>query len=320
MPVITLIASDEASGQRVDRWLASQLAEHSRSEIQRWIDEKRISIHAAALKAGYRLTAGETVVIDAPDAAKPTTLEAQDIPLAILYEDNDLLIINKPAGLVVHPAPGHADGTVVNAVLHHDPDLEGVGGEQRPGLVHRLDKDTSGVLVIAKNDQAHRQLQAQFKERTVYKEYLALVEGRLNPAQGRISTSIGRHPTDRKRFAVLPATQASKGREATTDYETIAIYQAKVHGLATTHPFSLLRVVLHTGRTHQIRVHLAWLKHPVVGDTIYGPDKPRLPVERQFLHAHKLRIALPSTGRIEEFVAPLPAELQNLLTALEGQQ
>ena len=133
MPVITLIASDEASGQRVDRWLASQLAEHSRSEIQRWIDEKRISIHAAALKAGYRLTAGETVVIDAPDAAKPTTLEAQDIPLAILYEDNDLLIINKPAGLVVHPAPGHADGTVVNAVLHHDPDLEGVGGEQRPG-------------------------------------------------------------------------------------------------------------------------------------------------------------------------------------------
>lgn len=326
MPIITLTATEDSADQRIDRWLAATLTDHSRSEIQRWIEEKRITIEGSASKAGHRLVAGETIVIDTPESAKPASVEAQDIPLNIVYEDDDLLVINKPAGLVVHPAPGHKDGTVVNAVLHYVPDLEGVGGEQRPGLVHRLDKDTSGLLVIAKHDRAHRNLQAQFKERTVYKEYLALVDGRMTPIKGIISAPIGRHPKDRKRFAVLPGAYswvdgelvANKNiKDATTEYESLTVYRSRVRGLENTHPFTLLRVVLHTGRTHQIRVHLAWLKHPVIGDTFYGPDKPRLPLQRQFLHAHKLRFNLPSTGEEKEFIVPLPEELEKLIASME---
>ncbi|MFN8439939.1 MAG: RluA family pseudouridine synthase [Caldilineaceae bacterium] len=329
MALITLLATSESTGQRIDRWLATHLSDRSRNEIQRWIEEGRVQINYSPVKVSHRLLADQTIQIDIPESNKPSALLPQDIPITILYEDETLLVIDKPAGLVVHPAPGHEADTLVNAVLHHLPDLEGVGGEQRPGLVHRLDKDTSGVLVIAKDDRSHRNLQAQFKDRTVYKEYLALVEGRVQPDKGRISAPIGRHPTDRKRFAVLPGLYkwvngeliaVKQGKEAVTDFETIASYQARVPGLATTHPFTLLRVVLHTGRTHQIRVHFAWLKHPIVGDTLYGSSKPMLPVERQFLHAHKLRIKLPATGEEREFVAPLPAELQGVLTDLEGKK
>jgi 23S rRNA pseudouridine1911/1915/1917 synthase len=223
--------------------------------------------------------------------------------------------------MVVHPAPGHSGGTLVHAVLHHCPDIAGVGGERRPGIVHRLDKDTSGLIAVAKNDAAHRNLQAQFKARTVYKEYLTLLEGKLQPPQGRISAPIGRHPTARKRMAVLPpgaqAEGEKAGRDAVTAYRVAAFYTGAVYGRSTSvATFSYVSAVLHTGRTHQIRVHFAWLKHPVVGDTLYGFGAPRLPLGRQFLHAHRLRLRLPSGGEEREFVAPLPPDLQQLLDGL----
>ncbi len=326
MPRLTLTVPTSAAGQRIDRWLAEQLPKHSRNEIQRWIDLCMIMVNNGLIKTSHKVIANSVITIDLPDTPKRTEILAQDIPLSILYEDADMLVIDKPAGLVVHPAPGHQDGTVVNAVLHHAPDIEGVGGEQRPGLVHRLDKDTSGILVVAKHDRAHRYLQNQFQERTVYKEYLTLVEGRLHPEKGRVSVPIGRHPTDHKKFAVIPGMYkyvdgqlvlGTDGKAAVTDYETLAVYEARPAGLPTVHPFSLVKIVLHTGRTHQIRLHMTWLKHPVVGDTLYGASKPRLPIARQFLHAHRLHIKLPSDGVEREFVSPLAADLQGLLDNLE---
>lgn len=273
------------------------------------------------MKAGQRLDVGQQVTVDTPPLPQEPALAAEEIALDIVYEDEDLLVINKPAGMVVHPAPGHSGGTLVNAVLHHCPEIEGVGGERRPGIVHRLDKETSGLIVVAKNDRAHRFLQAQFKDRTVFKQYLALVEGRVTPPRGRISAPIGRHPTDRKRQAILPAdpsTGESAGREAITDYAVLAVYSApgSATGTAST-VFSLVSAELLTGRTHQIRVHFAWRKHPIVGDTIYGTRRQPLPLDRHFLHAHRLRIRLPRDGAEHEFVAPLPAELQAILDRLE---
>ncbi len=261
------------------------------------------------------------ISIEMPESAAPATVTAEAMALDILYEDNDLLIINKAAGMVVPPAPGHASGTLVNAVLHHCPELEGVGGERRPGIVHRLDRDTSGLIVVAKNDRAHRSLQTQFANRTVYKEYLALIEGKLRPESGRITAALGRHPTDRKRQAVLPPdplTGRQRGRDAVTEYHTVGRYVAPVIGSSTNvAAFTLVKVILHTGRTHQIRVHFAWLKHPVAGDTVYGYRKARLSLQRQFLHAHRLRLRLPSTGEEREFVAPLPDDLTQLLASLD---
>lgn len=309
------------SKQRIDQWLASLLPERSRAEIQRWIKEGRISVDGTTVKASHRVAAGEQVSVFPPVAPLPVpTLQPEALPLSIVYEDDDLLVIDKAAGMVVHPAPGHEQGTLVNAVLNHCPDLAGVGGERRPGIVHRLDKETSGLIVVAKNDRAHRHLQAQFKGRAVHKEYLALVEGGVEPPQGRIIAPIGRHPVDRKRQAILPVdalSGASRGREAITDYYTAARYHARpLHG-PTSMTFTLLRVVLHTGRTHQIRVHLAWRKHPVVGDTLYGPATARLPIQRHFLHAHLLRFSLPTSGELREFVSPLPPDLANLLHTLD---
>ncbi len=290
--------------------------------MQRWIRDGRVTVDGAIVtKTGFALEEGMAVVVDPPDAPAPAEgVLAQEIPLDILYEDADLIVINKAAGMVVHPAAGHADGTLVNAVLHHAPEMAGVGGEKRPGIVHRLDMGTSGVIVVAKNDAAHRDLQAQFKARTVFKEYIALVEGGINPAEGIINAPIGRHPVDHMRQAILPPdadTGESEGRDAVTEYHTTATYHALAQGGAGRMTFTLLRIVLHTGRTHQIRVHLAWRKHPVVADTTYGPKKSRLPLDRPFLHAHRLRFRLPSTGEEREFVAPLPAELHTLLDALE---
>jgi 23S rRNA pseudouridine1911/1915/1917 synthase len=306
-------------GQRLDRGLAGALPERSRSEIQRWIKEGRVLIRGETAKASLKLAAGDVVTIELPDEPQDCGLLAEDVILAVIYEDADLLVVDKPAGMVVHPAPGHSGGTLVNAVLHHCPDIAGVGGERRPGIVHRLDKDTSGLIVVAKNDMAHRNLQAQFKARSVFKEYLTLLEGKLRPAQGRISAPIGRHPTERKRMAVLQpgAARERDGREAVTSYRVLGVYSASVHGRNTSlATFSLVSAVLHTGRTHQIRVHFAWMQHPVVGDTLYGLRTPRLPLDRQFLHAHRLRLRLPSSGDEREFVAPLPADLQKLLDSL----
>lgn len=308
-----------AQGERLDRGLADALPDRSRSEIQRWIKEGRVSVQGEPVKASLKLAAGDTVTIHLPEAPEPVGLDAEALPLAIVYEDGDLLVIDKPAGMVVHPAPGHEAGTLVNAVLHHCPDIAGIGGERRPGIVHRLDKDTSGLIVVAKNDQAHRNLQAQFKARTVFKEYLALLEGKLQPAQGRISAPIGRHPTERKRMAVLAPDAAgeSDGREAVTAYRLLGLYSGSVYGRSNSiATFSLVSAILHTGRTHQIRVHFAWMHHPVVGDTLYGFEHPRLPIQRQFLHAHRLRLRLPSSGEEREFTAPLPPELERVLAAL----
>lgn len=309
------------SGERLDRWLAEQLPDRSRSEIQRWVKDGLVAVDGQTARASVRLEQGQQIGLAIPEAVAPAGIAPESLPLNIVYEDDDLLVVDKPAGMVVHPAPGHSGGTLVNAVLHHCPQIEGVGGERRPGIVHRLDKETSGLIVVAKNDHAHRYLQAQFKERTVYKQYLALVEGRLTPARGRITAPIGRHPDDRKRQAVLPAdpqTGSSAGREAITDYAVLAVYAAP--GASSGAPattFSLVGAELHTGRTHQIRVHFAWYKHPIVGDTVYGLRKQRLKLDRHFLHAHRLRLRLPATGTEREFVAPLPAELQAILDQLE---
>ena len=319
--MLAFTVTDAAAGQRVDRWLVDVLPDRSRSEIQRWIKQGDVLIDQVSAKASQRLESGQQVIIAIPLPNITPTVEPQNLLLPILFEDADLLIIDKPAGMVVHPAPGHDHGTLVNAVLHHCPEIEGVGGERRPGIVHRLDKETSGLLVVAKNDRAHRHLQAQFKNRTVYKEYLALLDGRIEPAQGRIIAPIGRHPVERKRQAVLPAdprTGESQGREAITDYRVQAYYSYTARGSTAVAHFSFVNVVLHTGRTHQIRVHFAWRKNPVVGDTLYGYRKQRLPIERQFLHAHRLRLQLPSSGEVREFVAPLPADLQAVLASLDA--
>lgn len=309
-------AGADAAQRRLDRWLVDHYPDRSRSEIQRWIDEGAVRVNGAQAKASHRMEPGDLVEVHTPRAPQPSTLEPEPIPLAIIYEDADLLVVNKPAGMVVHPAPGHAQHTLVHAVLHHCPDLAGIGGELRPGIVHRLDKETSGLMVVAKHDRSLRNLQAQFKARTVVKEYLALVEGRLKPAQGRISAPIGRHPTDRKRQAVAanrPDGSAPPARDAVTDFATLAVYAPRLPGQGEGATYSLVKAQPRTGRTHQIRVHLAWLHHPILGDSLYGPRRPRLAPPRLFLHAQRLGFALPSTGGRVDFAAPLPPDLQGFL-------
>ncbi len=315
--------------------MTDQFEEESRSAVKRWIAEGLVTVNGKRPgKAGISLEADARIEVMQPPAPVEPTLRPENIPLDIIYQDDNLLVIDKPAGLVVHPGPGHAAGTLANAVLHHCPALVGIGGEKRPGIVHRLDKGTSGLIVVAKNDAAMRFLQEQFAGRTVYKEYLALVEGRIEPPRGRIDAPIGRHPTRRQRMAVLPAPAgparqdtvpegtattftptAAGGREAVTDYECLRVYEDQSSG--QTARFSLVRVVLHTGRTHQIRAHFAWRQHPVAGDTEYGFKRPRLSLGRPFLHAHRLGIRLPDSGVEKVFEAPLPAELQRIVERLE---
>lgn len=318
--VLNLEVSTDDQGYRLDRWLSTQLTDHSRSEIQRWIKTGVVLVDGQTAKTSTKLEVGQQVQIETPQSAAEATLLAEDLPLSILFQDQNTVVVDKPAGMVVHPAAGHPSGTLVNAVLYHCPDIEGVGGERRPGLVHRLDKETSGVIVLAKNDAAHQFLQKQFQERSVYKEYLALVDGNVTPAKGRINAPIGRHPVHRKRQAILPldpVTGISAGREAITDYEIIGRYQKVLPSSAGVAYFNLAKVILHTGRTHQIRVHMAWHKHPIVGDTVYGYRKQRMKLERHFLHAHRLRIQLLGEDEPREFVSPLAEELEGVLASLE---
>jgi len=277
----------------------------SRSLAQKLIDEGNVIVAGKLEKASYKLRPGDEINLSLP-AAEASDLVAEQIPLNIVYEDADVIVVDKAAGLVVHPAPGHARGTLVNALLGYDPGLT-MNGTNRPGIVHRLDKDTSGLLVVARNDHARESLVAQMQARTMHKEYLALVQGRLKHAQGIIDGPIGRDPRERKRMAVV-----NSGREARTHYETIAYYSR----------YTYVRVRLETGRTHQIRVHFAHLNHPVVGDAIYGnqewrKDPPVASLSRQFLHAHKLGFNLPS-GDYREFVSPLPPALQQVLDRLDA--
>lgn len=330
MTTTTLIVEAESSPtlkndnapERLDRWLALQLPEHSRTAIQRWIKEGSVFVNDRPARANLRLNLGDQVRLDLPETLRPTPLSAEAIPIDILFEDQDIVVVNKAAGLVVHPAPGHTGGTLVNAILHHVPDLGGIGGEIRPGIVHRLDKDTSGVMVVAKNEAALRNLQAQFKGRKVTKHYIALVEGKISDEAGRIVAPIGRDPRNRKRMAVINAGQSAESgsmptsRPATTEYKVIACYLVPLNNDQGRGSFTLVDAHPITGRTHQIRVHFTWLGHPLVGDPIYGLKQQRLTAPRLFLHAARLAFHLPSSGEWMEFSAPIPSDLQELLDRL----
>ncbi len=293
-------------GERVDRFIAQALPDLSRSAVQRLIDEGQVTVNDAVLtQAAYKLRAGDAIVVRVPPPV-PATVTPEALPLDILYEDADMLVLNKAAGMVVHPGAGNLSGTLVNAVLAHCPDLTGIGGEIRPGVVHRLDKDTSGVLVIAKHDQAIRALQRQFKQRTVEKHYIALLNGMLAQSEGIIDAPIGRHKVHRQKMAVI-----ANGKSARTRWRVLAHYRD-----AQNHPYTLALVDLLTGRTHQIRVHFAWLGYPLVGDATYGPPHAPRIAPRQFLHAQELHLTHPITGVALTFSVPLPPDLQAVLDAL----
>jgi len=290
----------DQGGERLDKHLAQELADFSRAALQKLIVEGQVLVNGAPSKASYRVAQGDAIAVTLPRPAA-TQPVAEPLALDILYEDADVLVVNKPAGLVVHPGAGQSQGTLVNALLNYLPELALQEGE-RPGIVHRLDRDTSGLLLVAKHEEARQQLQGQFKRRQVKKVYLALVEGRLEPAQGVIEAPIGRDPARRKRMAVVSV----GGRPART------AYQVRDHA----DPFTLLEAYPETGRTHQIRVHLAAIGHPVVGDRVYGGKKERLGLRRQFLHAWRLTFTLPGTGERATFSAPLPGDLTQALDTL----
>jgi 23S rRNA pseudouridine1911/1915/1917 synthase len=305
------LAFPGGEAQRLDRFLVASLPEFSRTRLQDLIKDGRVIVAGKlAVKGGQVLDRPTEVVVSIPPSA-PSQLQAERIPLNVIFENDDLMVINKPAGMVVHPAAGHASGTLVNAALGHAPELEGIGGEQRPGVVHRLDKETSGLIMLAKNERAHRWLQDQFRLRKVEKVYIALVDGRPPTPSGRIDAPIGRDPKQRKLMTVIsPRLYASsvKGREAVSEYRTLESYPQ--HTLLEVHP--------ETGRTHQIRVHLAFIGCPVVGDTIYGRRQPSLALARHFLHAQRLTICLPNESKVRPFVAPLPPELEQALEILRA--
>ena len=296
---------DGEKADRLDKFLVTCLPEFSRARLQGLIDEGFVTINnVRAKKSGQSIDPGAEIEVRIPPPV-PSGLVGEDIPLDIIFENDDLLIVNKPAGMVVHPAAGHDSGTLVHAVLGYDPDLEGIGGEERPGLVHRLDKETSGLIVLAKNERAHRWLQDQFRLRTVEKTYLALVDGMPPTPTGRVEASIGRDPSHRKKMAIVTA---GKGREAVSEYKTLETF--KNHTLLEFHP--------HTGRTHQIRLHCQFLGCPIVGDSIYGRKNPTVDLDRHFLHAYRLKIVLPGEKEPRVFTAALPEELEGVLTDLRG--
>jgi 23S rRNA pseudouridine1911/1915/1917 synthase len=307
--------------KRLDVLVTSLLADCTRSFVAGLIVAKHIQVDGQPKKPGYRVKSGENIsgVIPPPVPPDSVKLKPEPIPIDILYEDDHIIVVNKQPGLVVHPAPGHFSGTLVNGLLYHCPDLGGIGGELRPGIVHRLDKDTSGTMVIAKNDAAHHHQSRQFKTRQIKKEYLALVYGTMKAATGSIKLPIGRHPADRKRMSTV----SSKGRTAETSWRI----KEEFHGL------TLLSLELKTGRTHQIRVHCAALHHPVVGDKVYRPRKLEKtiakahkqsdkllqvlkPVNRQMLHAWRLSFTHPHSAKIMSFESPLPQDMAKLIDSI----
>lgn len=304
-PTRTELRADRGE-ERLDRFVARRLPALSRARVQRLIEQGLITVEGRAVRPSRRLAAGERVEVVVPPP-EPVELEPEALPLSIVYEDEDLLVVDKPAGMPVHPGPGHARGTLVNAVLARCPDLAGVGGALRPGIVHRLDKDTSGLIVVAKRDAAHRALQRQLKERTVEKRYVALVAGDVRPGEGVIDVPIARDPRHRKRMAVVAG-----GRAAVTRYRVLGRY---VEPSRTGARYTLLEARPVTGRTHQIRVHFASLRHPLVGDAVYGRPSPL--VGRHFLHAARLGFTHPTTGASLTFESPLPQDLREALARLQ---
>ncbi len=310
MSASEFVVPPEFHGQRLDRFLASVLDSHSRSQVQKLIADGRVTLERREPRANLAMREGEKITVDVPEMT-PSAAVAEALPLEILYQDGDLAVLNKPAGMVVHPGAGHASGTLVNALLHHVTDLSGIGGEARPGIVHRLDRGTSGVMVIAKNDAAHQELSRQFQDREVEKEYVALVWGVVQAGR-RIDAAIGRDPVNRKKMS-------ARARHARTAVTRIT----RAHQMPGV---TLCQVAIHTGRTHQIRVHLSAIGHPIVGDSMYGGVHRRVAgdlralqrLERPFLHAERLAFTHPRDGRRMEFTTPLPADLQGVLDDLPG--
>lgn len=293
----------DTSGQRLDVFLA-EAAGLSRSQAASLLEAGRCTMNGAVQKKNAKTQAGAFYELDLPQA-EPVDILPQDIPLDVVYEDGDIIVINKPKGLVVHPAPGHPDGTLVNALLHHcGSSLSGINGEIRPGIVHRIDMDTSGLIVAAKNDHTHQALAEQLADHSLSRQYEAIVRGHMKTSTGTVDAPIGRSQNDRKKMAVTD----KNSRSAVTHYEVLAEYPGYSH----------IRCQLETGRTHQIRVHMAYLGHPIVGDTVYGSKKPELGLDSQCLHARRLKLRHPTTGELMEFQSPLPDYFQQTLDKLEN--
>lgn len=296
------LVEEDMEGERLDSVIAEQIEKISRSMVQNLIADKKIMVNGTIRKASYRLKEGELVSVEIPEPQK-ITVEAQNIPLYIIYQDKDVAVIEKPKGLVVHPAHGNWDKTLVNALLYHIKDLSGINGEIRPGIVHRLDKDTSGVMVAAKNDVAHRSLAEQIKVHSINREYIALVHGIIKENVGTIDAPIGRSKVDRKKMAVV-----ADGRPAISKYQVLERFNN----------YTLIKVKLLTGRTHQIRVHFSYIKHSVVSDPLYGSGKKHFGLSSQALHAHLLGFNHPSSGEYMEFISPLPEYFECILSELRN--
>ena len=298
MEPIRLRASEESKNQRLDAFLASSLDGLTRSQATRLIESGEVAVNGRAVSKSYKLAGGEDIAVTLPEP-EPVEAVPQDIPLDVVYEDADVIVVNKPSGMVVHPAPGHPDGTLVNALLYHCAGtLSGVGGALRPGIVHRIDRDTSGLIIAAKNDAAHQYLSAQLADHTLARTYECIVVGSLREDRGTVDAPIARHPAGRKRMAVVAG-----GREAVTHWEVIARYPGYTH----------VRCRLETGRTHQIRVHMAYIGHPILGDTVYGAKKEVPGLTGQCLHAVGLRFLHPRTHEVVELSCPLPEEFTRML-------
>jgi len=291
---------EDSVGTRLDVFIASKFDDKTRSYFQGIIEGETVTVNGKCRKSNYKLKLAESVALDIPEAVE-LNIKAEEIPLDVLYEDGDVIVINKPQDMVVHPAPGNYSGTLVNALLNHCKDLSGINGVIRPGIVHRIDKDTSGALIVAKNDNSHNALAKQFKEHTITRSYLAIVEGIIKTDEGTIDQPIGRHPKDRIKMGVVES-----GKKAVTHYKVIERF--------TSH--TLVECNLETGRTHQIRVHMAKIGHPLVGDLIYGYKKQSFNLKGQVLHAKRLGFIHPSTNKYMEFDSPLPAYFEKLISKL----
>lgn len=293
--------------ERLDIFLVEQLPEYSRTRLQTLIKKGMLTVDDEVVtKNGMKLERGMQVKLEIPPTQE-TDLIPEAIPLDIIFENDDVMVVNKPAGMVVHPSAGHDSGTLVHAALAHAPEMEGIGGELRPGIVHRLDKDTSGIILLAKNDRSLHWLQDKFKERDVQKTYLALVDGAPPTPKGRVEAPVGRDPSHRKKMAIV---SPEKGRDAISEYRTVESFEKH----------TLLEVDIYTGRTHQIRLHCAFIGAPIAGDRLYGSRKQRVVVERQFLHAARLTVTLPDEKEPRTFEASLPEELESVLVELRGKK
>ena len=302
MSQIRLEADESYMDERLDKFLSAVLPDQSRSYLQKMIKDGSVLVNGKAQKTSYRMEDQDEVLVDLPELKEPE-IEAENIPLDILYEDDDLLMVNKPKGMVVHPSAGHLTGTLVNAVMYHCKDcLSGINGVMRPGIVHRIDMDTTGVLVICKNDKAHNHVAAQLKEHSITRKYRAIVHGVIKEEEGTVDASIGRHPVERKKMAA----GVKNGKRAVTHYRVLQRFRNHTY----------IECQLETGRTHQIRVHMASIGHPLLGDTVYGPAKNPLHLQGQTLHAQVLGLIHPSTGEYLEVEAPLPEYFEKLLKSL----